>query len=100
MLDAYAQARALLRAGTWLVSLDEKTSIQAHEGEQPPRPAQGGKTVLHEARYHRRGALHLFAGLSVADGQVSGICRERKGFVDFQAFVQAETRKAFMRACT
>lgn len=27
------------QAPTWLVSPDEKTSIQAREGEQPPRPA-------------------------------------------------------------
>ncbi len=90
VLQAYAQALALLRAGTWLVSLDEKTSIQAREGEQPPRPACPGKPSLHEARYHRRGARHLFAGLSVADGQVYGICRQRKCFVDFQAFVQQQ----------
>lgn len=88
VLEAYAQAQALLRAGTWLVSLDEKTSIQAREGEQPPRPARPDKPVLHEARYHRRGARHLFAGLSVADGQVYGTCRARKCFVDFQAFLQ------------
>src|SRR2546430_2045607 len=90
VLEADGQAQALLRAGTWLVSLDEKTSIQAREGEQPPRPAQRGKPMLHEARYHRRGARHLFAGLSVADGQVYGTCRERKCFVDFQAFLQQE----------
>lgn len=88
VLKAYAQAQALLRTGTWLVSLDEKTSIQAREGEYPPRPARPGKPVLHEARYHRRGARHLLAGLSVADGQVYGTCRERKCFVDFQAFLQ------------
>jgi hypothetical protein len=88
VLEAYGQARALLRAGTWLVCLDEKTSIQAREGEQPPRPARPGKPLLHEARYHRRGARHLFAGLSVADGQVYGTCRSRKCFVDFQAFLQ------------
>jgi len=90
VLQAYAQARALLRAGTWLVSLDEKTSIQAREGEEPPRPARPGKPLLHEARYHRRGARHLFAGLSVADGKVYGTCRPRKCFGDFQAFVQQE----------
>jgi len=88
VLQAYAQAQVLLRAGTWLVSLDEKTSIQAREGEQPPRPARPGKPMRHEARSHRRGARHLFAGLSVADGQVYGTCRERKCFVDFQAFLQ------------
>jgi DDE superfamily endonuclease len=90
VLEAYAQAHVLWRAKTWLVCLDEKTSIQAREGEQPPRPARPGKPVLHEARYHRRGACHLFAGLSVADGQVYGTCRQRKCFVDFQAFVQQE----------
>lgn len=90
VLEAYAQARALLQAGTWLVSLDEKTSIQAREGEQPPRPARPDKPMLHEARYERRGARHLFAGLSIADGQVYGICRARKCFVDFQAFVQQQ----------
>ena len=88
VLDAYAQACTLLQAGTWLVCLDEKTSIQAREGEQPPRPARPGKPMLHEARYQRRGARHLFAGLSVADGQVYGTSRQRKCFADFQAFVQ------------
>jgi transposase len=90
VLEVYAQAHALLQEGTWLLCLDEKTSIQAREGEQPPRPARPGKPVLHEARYQRRGARHLFAGLSVADGKVYGTCRQRKCFVDFQAFVQQE----------
>jgi hypothetical protein len=90
VLEVYAQAHALLQEETWLVCLDEKTSIQAREGEQPPRPARPGKPVLHEARYQCRGARHLFAGLSVADGKVYGTCRQRKCFVDFQAFVQQE----------
>ncbi|GAC1390363.1 MAG: hypothetical protein NVSMB38_07930 [Ktedonobacteraceae bacterium] len=90
VLQASSQACALLRAGTWLVCLDEKTSSQAREGEQPPRPASPGKPLLHEARSHRRGARQLFAGLSVADGKVYGTCRQRKCFVDFQAFVQQE----------
>ncbi len=90
VLEAYSQACALLQTGTWLVSLDEKTSIQAREGEQLPRPVRAGKPMLHEARYQRRGARHLFAGLSVADGQVYGTCRSRKCFVDFQAFVQQQ----------
>ena len=90
VLEAYAQARVLLHKGTWLLCLDEKTSIQAREGEQPPRPALPGKPMLHEARYHRRGARHLFAGLSVTDGKVYGTCRSRKCFADFQTFVQQQ----------
>ena len=40
-----------------------------------------------EHRYERKGALHLFGGLSVADGQVYGQCHTRKRFVDFQTFL-------------
>ena len=35
------------------------------------------------SRYRRQGALNLFGGLSVVDGQ----CHLRKRFVDFQAFL-------------
>jgi len=87
-LQLYARALSLLHEGTWLLCLDEKTSIQARQGQQPPRPASRGKPQLREARYQRHGARHLFAGLSVADGQVYGTCRARKTFADFQAFVQ------------
>ena len=88
VLHGYERALWLLQEGTWLVCVDEKTSIQAREGEQPPRPACSDKPVLHEARYHRRGAHHLFAGLSVADGHVYGQCLARKRFVDFRAFLE------------
>ncbi|WP_220208049.1 transposase [Reticulibacter mediterranei] len=68
--------------------MDEKTSIQTREAEQPPRPACSDKPALYEARYHRCGARHLFAGLSVADGHVYGQCLTRKRFVDFRAFLE------------
>ena len=88
VLQLYAQASALLQAGTWVVCVDEKTSIQARQAEQQPRAARRGKVGLHAPRYTRKGALHLLAALSVADGQISGQCHTRKRFVDFQAFVQ------------
>jgi len=88
VLQLYTQALTFLQQGIWLVCVDEKTSIQAREGEEAPRPAKEGSPQLQEARYQRRGARHLFAGLSVADGKVAGICRMRKRFVDFQAFLQ------------
>jgi len=40
------------------------------------------------SRYERRGALNLFAALSVADGKVAGVFRDRKRFVDFQSTIQ------------
>lgn len=88
VLRLYATAQALLRAGTWVVCVDEKTSIQAREAEQTPRPTQPYHRLCQSPRYHRRGALHLLAGLSVADGQVMGQCAQRKRFVDFQALLQ------------
>ena len=87
VLQAYSQATALLRSGTWLVCVDEKTSIQAREAEQGPRPARRRQCQRQSPRYTRRGARHLIAGLSVADGQVFGQCYKRKRFVDFQAFI-------------
>jgi transposase len=88
VLQWYERARSLLQEGCWLVCVDEKTSIQAREAEYPPRPACFDKPVLHKARYHRRGARHLFAGFSVADGHVYGQCLTRKRFVDFRAFLE------------
>jgi transposase len=87
VLELYAQAKALLQQGIWVVCADEKTSIQAREGVDEPRPALAKRSMQIAARYWRRGALNLFAALSVADGMVSGCCRARKRFSDFQVFV-------------
>ena len=90
VLWLYRHAKTLLQRGIWVVCVDEKTSIQARQREQEPRPpAQRGQSVLLSPRYKRQGALHLFAGLSVADGQVYGLCQTRKRFVDFQHFLLA-----------
>ena len=87
VLQIYSTAGSLLHSGTWTVCVDEKTSIQAREAEQAPQAAIRGHRRRQSPRYTRRGARHLFAGLSVADGKVLGQCRTRKRFVDFQAFI-------------
>ena len=89
VLELYVQATKLLAEGIWVVCADEKTSIQAREGEEVPRPAKGDSPVQVSSRYVRRGFLHLFAGLSVADGVKFGQTFNRKCFVDFQAFLLA-----------
>lgn len=88
VLRLYERARVLLREGIWLVCSDEKTSLQAREAEQAPCPAIPGSPVHQSPRYIRRGARHLMAGLSVADGQVYGHCTTRKRFVDFRTFLE------------
>ncbi|MFZ5911068.1 MAG: IS630 family transposase [Chloroflexota bacterium] len=87
ILQLYQQAKELLQQGIWVVCTDEKTSIQAREREQETRPAQSGQPVLVSPRCKRQGFLHLFAGLSVADGQKFGRTSERKRFIDFQTFL-------------
>lgn len=87
VLALYQQARQLLMQGIWVVCVDEKTSIQARQGVQEPKAAAGKHPLLVSPRYKRQGALHLFAGLSVADGQKYGQTSLRKRFVDFQAFL-------------
>ncbi|GHO61538.1 hypothetical protein KSC_004300 [Ktedonobacter sp. SOSP1-52] len=44
--------------------------------------------MLQSPRYIRRGARHLMARLSVADGHVCGRCTTRKRFLDFRSFLQ------------
>ena len=89
VLELYGRAKDLLKCGVWLVCVDEKTSIQARKRPQAPDPAGSGQPVHVSHRYERKGALNLFAALSVADGKVYGQCRLRKRFVDFQAFLLA-----------
>lgn len=86
VLSLYEQAVDLLAVGVWVVCVDEKTSLQARQGIDPPTPPAPNRPMQVAARYLRRGALQLFAALSVADGQVYGGCRSRKCFADFQAF--------------
>lgn len=87
ILQLYERAQALLRQGVWVVCTDEKTSIQARKRERSTVPAGRGHPVHVSPRYERKGALQLFAGLSVADGRIYGMCRNRKRFVDYQAFL-------------
>ncbi len=87
VLRLYEQAQQLLREGIWVVCADEKTSIQARKLEQPTQPAGVGHPLHVAPRYERKGALQLFAALSVADGQKYAHTADRKRFVDFQTFL-------------
>jgi transposase len=87
VLRLYERAKNLLQNGVWVVCTDEKTSIQARKRKQPTKPAGRGHPVHITPRYERKGALQLFGALSVADGQVYGVCRNRKRFVDYQALL-------------
>jgi len=88
VLHLYEHATALLREGIWVVCADEKTSIQAREAKQAPRPATHQHPVYQSPRSTRHGALNLMGALSVADGRVYGQCHARKRFIDFRTFLE------------
>ena len=68
--DLYVAAPTLYQQGTHLVSLDEKTGIQALERKHPTRPMKPSQVELQEFEYIRHGTLALIANLEVATGQV------------------------------
>lgn len=68
--DLYAIAPELHQQGKHLISMDEKTSIQALERKHPTQPVRAGQPELREFEYIRHGVLMLIANLEVATGQL------------------------------
>lgn len=76
-----------LRAQEYVLSFDQKTSIQARRRTHPTVPARAGHPQLVEHEYERQGALNLLACLDVYSGQVWGRCYPRKRRVEVETFV-------------
>lgn len=68
--ELYRQAPELYAKDIHLISLDEKTGIQALERIHPTRPMLPGRMELREFEYERHGTQVLIANFEVASGQV------------------------------
>src|SRR5262245_57514838 len=79
ILDLYERAQELSRKGHIIVCADEKTSIQARKATGGTTPAGPGHPLHVGDRYHRQGAVQLFAGLLVHRGETLARCFARKG---------------------
>src|SRR5262249_5277173 len=79
----YLKALALYEQGEVVVSVDEKTSIQALERLHPTLPARPGAAERREFEYVRHGTRCLIATLVVPTGQVLGSVTARRGTWDF-----------------
>ena len=66
----YEQAPNLLQQGVHVVSVDEKTGIQALERLYPTRPATPGQCEHREFEYERHGTCCLIVSLEVALAQI------------------------------
>jgi transposase len=70
-----------------VLSLDEKSQIQALDRTQPGLPLKPGRcgTMTHD--YKRHGTTTLFAALDVLDGTVIGRCMQRHRHQEFIRFL-------------
>lgn len=75
-----------------VLSLDEKTQIQALSRTQPLLPLRPGLPARQTHDYQRNGLTSLYAALEVASGKVLGACRARHTGADFLAFLKLLAR--------
>lgn len=76
-----------------VLSVDEKTQVQALDRTQPMLPLRPGQVERHTHDYKRNGTLSLFAALEVATGQVTNETRARHTGADFLAFLRRLARE-------
>jgi transposase len=76
-----------------VLSVDEKSQIQALDRTQPGLPMKKGRagTMTHD--YKRHGTTTLFAALDVATGRVIGACMKRHRHQEWLKFLRAIDRK-------
>ncbi len=76
-----------------VLSMDEKSQIQALDRTQPGLPLKPGKcgTMTHD--YKRHGTTTLFAALNVLDGTVMGRCMQRHRHQEFIRFLNLIERE-------
>ncbi len=76
-----------------VVSLDEKTQIQALNRTQPRLPLRPGLPARQTHDYQRNGVTSLFAALDVGRGHVWGECRPQHTAADFLTFLKRVARR-------
>lgn len=69
-----------------VLSVDEKSQIQALNGTQPGLPLTFGKPATRTHDYKRHGTTSLFAALDVATGKVIGQLKRRHRSAEFLGF--------------
>jgi transposase len=74
--------------GSVVLSIDEKTGIQAIERKHADRAPQSGRARRREFEYIRHGTQALTAALDVHSGRVIGSCTDRRTQADLVAFME------------
>jgi transposase len=74
--------------GAVVLSIDEKTQVQALDRTQPLLPIDFDVTEKRTHDYVRHGTTNLFASLNVGTGEVLGDCRPTRDGAQFLTFLQ------------
>jgi transposase len=77
---------------TIVLSIDEKTGIQAKAPAGPDAPPRPGRPARRESEYKRNGTQNLFASLEVHSGEVAAMAsktRDRWDLIDFLELLDA-----------
>ena len=90
ILDLYARRwqGQLLRQDEFVISADEKTSIQARERVHPTVAPAPGQPMKVEHEYERRGAVAYVAAWDVHRAKVFGRCEQSNGIAAFDRLVE------------
>ena len=101
VLDLYARCWGGMPLGTdeYVISADEKTSIQARCRCHPTLAPGRSRMMRLNHDYDRRGALAYLAAYDVHRGQVFGRCEDTTGITPFEALVdQVMTQEPYASA--
>ena len=77
----------------YVISADEKTSIQARHRRHPTTPPEPGRAMRVEHEYERGGAVAYLAALDVFSGRVLGRVSSKTGIEPFNALVDLVMRQ-------
>jgi transposase len=76
-----------------VLSIDEKSQIQALDRTQPGLPMKKGRCATMTHDYKRNGTTTLFAALDILEGKVIGRCMQRHRHQEFIRFLNAIERE-------
>ena len=76
-----------------VLSVDEKTQIQALDRSQPELPLKSGLPKRHTATYKRNGTVALIAALAVHEGEITAETIEKNNHENFLKFLRKLYRK-------
>ncbi|MHB8589914.1 MAG: IS630 family transposase [Candidatus Dormibacteraceae bacterium] len=95
VLDLYARRfeGKRLQIGEYVISADEKTSIQARVRCHPSRPTRPGHPMLVEHEYERGGSLAYLAAWDVHRAKLFGRLEQKSGIAPFGRLVDEVMRR-------